>query len=76
MCSSSACVGAPSCINQSAIGATCNGSYFGCSSAYCYSSCGVSACASMCSDACNGLATIVFSYIFDIYMKFINGEII
>ena len=75
MCSSSACAGFPSCVNQSMVGS--NGGAFGCSSAYCYSSCGVSACASMCSDeSCNGLVTIVFSYIFDIYMKFINGEII
>ena len=65
MCSSSACVGGPTCINQSAITHACNGSASGCSSTYCFNSCGLNACASMCSDkSCNGLATIVFNFLY------------
>jgi hypothetical protein len=56
MCSSSACAGYPSCVNQAAINAG-SGSW-GCSNKYCYNECGGSACDSMCQKTCYGLATV------------------
>ena len=59
MCSSSACAGNPSCINQNVIDIY--GGGYGCSSSQCYNACGVSACESMCQKSCNGLATMYFT---------------